>query len=120
MKTLSLLALICLSIASCKKSEQPDRTVSITTTNISAYTTYTIVVNDNTTGGKPLNVSTLNGTGNQTFSCFVKKGDVLNMQYTFYTQGQQYGQGILDVTCQSQNLYHANGGSGQNIIITTP
>jgi hypothetical protein len=120
MKPFITVAFLCLlAVIGCKKSPQI-RVISIATTNISSYTMYTIIVKNTRTGTTPLDISTLDGRGNQTFFINAQKGDVLNMQYAMYTQGTQYGQGFLDVTCNGQSLWHSNGGSGQNIILTTP
>ena len=125
MKTLLIPSVICLFILiGCKKTAQQkiaqQRTITVTTTNISTSTIYTVVVHNTTTAETPLDISTVTGVGNQTFSFIANSGDVLNAQYAFYTTGKVNGQGNLDFVCNGQNLLHADGGNGTNFIIKVP
>lgn len=120
MKKLFFLALIGLTMFSCKKETAQSKTILITMSNISSNTNYTIVAKNTNTGITVLSIPTSQGIGNQTFSFNANSGQVINMQYTFFTQGQQYGQGLLDVLCDSKTILHENGGSGVNMIINVP
>ena len=115
-KNLFFLILLC-CLFSCKKDAQT-RLIAVTTSNIGSTTTFSFKVVDTTTGKVEFDVPS--SSGNYTDSFSANSGDVLNAQYSFTTQNQQYGQGNIDFTYNGETLYHANGGSGQNIIITVP